>query len=419
MLAPNKYPWQTWNTGDTVTAADWQKLVDAVKNADRKPMCSEFYRNYWYLRNTKDLHTGGGYSNYMSSYTTLSIDSTYPVLNNQGVKSLVNSTSYPFYNGWYQTGLSWNMLAFNDGSTTTYDKVSAVISLYFSDVSKFTALYIRFGSNTSNYYQYSYSAASLQNGYNIKAFDLNACSTTGSPPAWSAITYFEIWTYNNVNSNATYWIMDHLQIMRNDTTDIEPYSMQQSDGDDTAWTKDIPRYGYWFQNAIDASGTTWPSPGFIRPSSTVSSRVLDLDEQLHRSFYAKVVLGCKIAGKTMSVRWEVDANNYIQTYIDGDTLYLSKCVAGGVTTKSVALGISLTKNAQVTYTVWKEDTHFVVIVAITGMNPKILECSHISTDEGVVTTGMPVANAISFLYAWVVSHNPALIMATISNDYVW
>lgn len=416
MLKPNSFPWQTWTTGDTITATDWQNLVDAIKNADRKPMGSQFYKNYWYLRNTKDLHTGGGYVGLLSGNTTGSIDNTVTVLNNQGIKCLVNSTATGFYNGFYHSGLSWNLLSFNDGSTVASNKAAIVVAIYVSDVTKFSNLYIQLGSDSSNYYAYSYTSASLQNGWNVKSFRISGMSSVGSPPALTAITYFSMFTYNGVNGLNSYWIMDNFMLMRTNTIDNEAYSMQQSDGDDTVWADDIPRYGYWYMQALD-SGTGWGYTGFIRPSSTVTRRVLDLDTQLHRNFYAKIVLACKNAGKTMSVVWYVDVDNYIEAYIESDTLYVSKCVAASVTTKSVALGASLTRNSQVTMLAWKEGDHFSIMVVTMGVT-KVLECSHISTSEGVVAVGMPVAGAISFVYNWIVSHNPNQIMETISNDVV-
>ena len=417
MLLPNTYPWQAWNTGDTITATDWQNLVDAVNNADLKPMASQFYKDYWLLRNCKDLHTGGGYTGVLSGNTTGSIDTTYSVLNNQGVKCTVNSTATGFYNGFYHSGLSWNLLALNDGSTAASNKIAVVVAFYCSDISKFTNLYIQLGSNSSNYYLYSYGVAGLQNGWNVKSFRLSGMSSTGSPPAMTSISYFSMFTYNSVSGLNSFWIMDHIQLMRVNTADSEAYSMQQSDGDDVVWADDIPRYGYWFLNALDQSATAWGNAGIIRPTSTVTRRVIDLDAQVHRTFYAKVVLACKNAGKTMSILWYVDVDNYIEAYIDGSVLYLSKCVAASVTTKSIALGVTLTKNSQVTFVVWKEGNHFTVKVDTMGVMG-FLECSHISTSEGVVSTGMPVAGAISYLYNWVVSHNPALIMETINDGYV-
>jgi hypothetical protein len=403
MLGPNEYPWQAWNTGDTLTASDWQNMADSTKQADKKPMHSEMFRNYWYLRHTKEVHTGGSYTAVKDAKTTGSIDSTLGLLDNNSIKCTVNSTSFPFNNGFYHTFASNNMLTFMDGVSTDAYWVTALVGFYISDVTKFSNLKFRLGTDGSNYYQYSFSAGSLIDGYNLKGIDLTACSQVGSP-SWTNITYIEAFQEITSNANGSYWAFDHMQIMRY-TDEHNVYPLIQSNGDDSAWTADIPRFGYFFHMAV-CSALPWPSPGMIRISSAVVPRVWDLDANTHRSFYCRTFMACKVAGKSMSLRWEVDDNNYIETYVDANTLYLKKCVAGSITTKSKSIGISLAKNANFGFTVWKEDTHFVIMMTNVSMNPCILECSHISTSEGTVCMGSPVAGAISFLYGWTVSHNP-------------
>jgi len=406
MLAPNKLPWQAWSTGDTITATIWQNLYDAAKNADKKPSSSQFLKDYWYLRNCKELLYGDDYTAALSGNTTLSIDSTLAVLNDTGVKCLVNSAATSFYNGFYKSGLSWDLLSFNDGSTATSDQVAGVIAFYISDVSKFTNLYLQLGSDSSNYYSASYSSGSLQNGWNLKAFGLSSLGTVGSPPAFDSISYFSMYTYNNVSGLNSYLILDHFMIMRNDPVDGNPYSLQQSNGiaSPETWTDDIDRYGFWFSQAEDTA-TNWGRSGITRITSTVTLRAFDIDAQLHRNFYAKVSLACKNAGKTMSIVWYVDSDNYIEAYVDSNTLYITRVASASSSTKSVALGASIVKNAQVDLFAWKEEDHFGFRVETMGVT-KILEHNHISTSEGYVAMGLPVAGAISFVYNWEVSHNP-------------
>jgi hypothetical protein len=404
MLVPNGLPWQAWSTGDTITATIWQNLYDAAKNADKKPSSSQFLKDYWYLRSCKELLLGDDYTGVLSGNTTISIDSALAILNDTGVKCLVNSAATSFYNGFYKSGLSWDLLSFNDGSVVTSDKVAGVIAFYFSDISKFTNLYLQLGSDSSNYYSAVFTSGSLQNGWNLKAFSLSSMGTVGSPPDFDNISYFSMYTYNNVSGLNSYLILDHFMIMRVSPTSTSPYSLQQSDCNDTVWTEDIARYGFWFSQAEDTA-TNWGRSGITRITSTTTLRAFDIDAHTHRNFYVKVSLACKNAGKTMSIVWYVDSDNYIEAYVDSNTLYITRVVAASSATRSVALGASIVKNAQVDLFAWKEGSHFGFRVETMGVT-KILEYSHISTSEGYIAMGLPVAGAISFVYNWEVSHNP-------------
>lgn len=415
MLVEGKFPWKDYNTGDTVTESEFQNIVDGVKNADKRPLAIDLYKEYLQDRNVKEISSAtAGAATRMDAWTTLTDDATYATLNNASYKCLVNTTSYPFYNGFSITG-TWNFLQMDDGKSYSNNYIVGLIAFYVSDITKFERLRIRFGTNPSNCYQLSFEAASLQTGYNLKALDISAVTTIGSPPALTAITYIDVWMYVNTNALNAFWCFDHLQLQLINTEDEEPWPLQVNDScDDATRTDLINRCGYWYMMSRDVLGIAWSKSGFIRPTSTIALRTFDLSNELYRDFFCKMTIGCKTVGKTNSIVWYVDANNYVECYVNSNTMYCNKCIAGTVTTTSKATGLTLVKNNYPDLMMYKINGHVLFAIKTSATLWKWIDCYHPSTEVGYVTTGQPIAT-INILYNWVVSHYPNAMIST-NND---
>jgi len=362
-------------------------------------------KDYFWERNTKEIEDFPDYTEWSlsSASTTASDDTTNNILNKSSVKFLENDNTAGWI-GIYKDIAALDLSIFNDGSASS---TSDLIYLFFyiTDITKFNTFQFKLGQDNANNYTYAVAAAGFSNGFNYLAVSKADFTPVGVPPGWNNITHLRIEATTLINSQNAYITCIYWQMVREDPL-YAGYlnALQEYMGSTTGWQNKfyviVDVVSIVYDDKIDRIGL------LLMPAS-VNPTILLLCEIAYQSFVSVIEQYCKLQNYTLGVCWYNDANNYIRTYIDNGTFYLSATQGGVTTNTTVALTNTLLKGERVIIKFEKDNDTCRAILYKNGEQIHVLEYeTTIDTDEeGYIYLCCASTSAYSLVTDFAVSHN--------------
>jgi len=380
----------TWvNGGSPAIDADNLQRFDnkllEVDNELRKSQCFNFkdWKDYYWERNTKELDNFTDYAEYTAGgSTSLSNDTTNNVIGYNAVR-FTETDNVASWIGMYQTlGAAIDLSIFNDGSASaTSDLIYLLV--YISDITKFTLVQFKLGTDNANNYSISWASGSLTTGWNVLIAQKSDFTPNGGVPGWNNITYYRVEATTTINAQNSYITCQYWQMVREDP-DWSSYmnAFQEYMGSVTGWQNKLEYWSDWYSIIYDERirrfGIMQLNPSNIQDGLAVYFDIL--------SFLGKFEFYCKLAGYTQGICWYVDANNYAETYISTSKLYLNVVEGGASTSQNVAFTNSLALNEKVIITFEKDNDTIRTIAYKAGEQQKSLvhETTISGDSEGTV-----------------------------------
>lgn len=237
--------------------------------------------------------------------------------NNLQIKDDDNSSSIMYI---YRTDTAVDLSTFNDGSTSDVDDYIN-ISYYVQDSTYISAIGLRLGTDSSNYYSTS---ITVSTGWNLATIKKSSFSSTGSP-SWSSIPYLYITVTSTNNALGKFVWFSDIRLVRDDGFYMNPFLYDNGSGAITsepyivAYTDSLITY----DQRVGKLGWT-----LTDVSSTASCVLLD-DVN---SFSIKMEAYSKHSDDGPAVRWYIDSSNYFIVSVENNYLYLKETVSGSTTT---------------------------------------------------------------------------------------
>lgn len=362
-------------------------------------------KDYFWERNTKEIEDFPDYTEWSlsSASTTASDDTTNNILNKSSVKFLENDNAAGWI-GIYKNIAALDLSIFNDGSASS---TSDLIYLFFyiTDITKFSTFQFKLGTDNANNYTYAVAAAGFSNGFNYLAVAKSDFTPVGVPPGWNNIKHLRVEATTTINAQNEYITCIYWQMVRED-----PYysgylnALQEYMGSTTGWVNKFTIF-------IDLVSVVYCDKidrlGLMYVKAYVSPTVVLLCKIAYQSFIAQLEQYCKLQNYTLGLCWYNDANNYIRTYIDNGTFYLSATQGGVTTNTTVALTNTLLKGERVLIKFEKDNDTCRSILYKNGEQIHVLEYeTTIDTDEeGYIYLCCASTSAYSLITDFAISHN--------------
>lgn len=400
----------TWVNGGApaINDTNLQSAWDILTTLD-----GEFYRaqtlnaedilEYFHSVNCKEVDNFTDYAEYTAwASTTLSNDTTNNCMGKNAVKTL-ESDNTASYVGMWKNITSLNLNTFNEGGASSSDDIVLCV-FYISDVSKVDTVSFKLGTDNANNYNVTYAAATCSTGWNVKRPAKSDFATTGAPSGWNDITYIVFQWYSKVNSQNAYITFQYCQLVREDAT-YANYANPFQKFLSASWSNYLSiALDYVFLYVDEAISKI----GFMKVNPTNNEDDLYVRSQEYTSFISKWEVYCKKAGYTNSFTWRVDANNYVETYISNNILYLDVVEAGVLTSQNIALSVNLALNERVEVYFEKSGAACKVIIKRNTEYLKTLTHSTTisTTSIGYLYTGAAGTSSYGFITDFMFSYNP-------------
>jgi hypothetical protein len=170
----------------------------------------------------KEIDNFSNYSEWTASGCDIADDTTNKVTGLASSVSINDSDDTGSTVSIYKTVSSLDLTAFDDESASdTSDLI--VLLAYCSDVSLFSDLTLKIGTDASNYYYTSVDpSADWSNGWNTIAVAKSAFDTASSPTGWDDIDYIRIDITTENNASAENISVQYLQLAK--VTDFTSYA---------------------------------------------------------------------------------------------------------------------------------------------------------------------------------------------------
>lgn len=402
----------TWINGvaPAINAVNLQAAWDILAELD-----GEFWRSqtlnaydileYFFHVNCKEIENFTNQSEFTAwASTTLSNDTTNNTMGKNAVKTL-ESDNVASYVGMWKNITSMNLETFNDGKASTTDDIILLV-FYISDVTKVSTVSYKFGDDNANNYNVAYAAATCVTGWNVKRPAKSDFATTGAPTGWNAITWECFQWYSTVNAQNAYITFQYCQLCREDSTYANYYNpFQKYIGSVSGW---VDYFGISSDYVVLYVDEAISKLGFMKVNPANNEDDLYVRSQEYTSFISKWEVYCKKAGYTNSFTWRVDANNYIETYISANVLYLDAVEGGALTSQNVALTVSLALNERIELYFEKAGSSCKVLIKRNTEHLKELthETSIADTALGYLYTGAVGASSFGLVTDFMFSYNP-------------
>jgi hypothetical protein len=360
---------------------------------------------YFFHVNCKEIDNFTDYAEYTAwASTTLSNDTTNNTMGKNAVKTLESDNTASFVGMWKNI-TSMNLETFNNGEASTADDIILLV-FYISDVTKVSTVSYKFGDDNANNYNVTYAAATCSTGWNVKRPRKSDFATTGAPSGWNDITYIVFQWYSIVNSQNAYITFQYCQLCREDVDYAGYYNpFQKYVGSVTGW---IDYFGISLDYIILYVDEAVSKLGFMKVNPSNNEDDLYVRSQEYTSFISKWEVYCKKAGYTNSFVWRVDANNYIETYISANVLYLDAVEGGVLTSQNVALSVNLALNERVELYFEKAGDSCKVLIKRNTEHLKELthETTIADTALGYLYTGAVGTSSFGLVTDFMFSYNP-------------
>jgi len=368
-------------TSPAINAINLNKNEDMLSAIDTELAYSQqfdfnYMKDYWLARNYKQISLMDDASNWTAENSTVSADTSNYQTSYSSIKVLEPDNTAG-YVSMYRTITAIDLTKFQNGidASTTADVIH--LTLYISNIAKVQACQFKLGTdNSDNYY---YVLSGLATGWNSVAVHKSAFSESGTPPAWSSITYIRCEWYSYASSQNAYITFDFLGMYRDDP-----------DGSGWCGCFAIKNADTWVNDYLSPYELTklYFDPKFgCSGISVVDNFGIDSDISLrlyktYLNFICDSTWYCTQQGEISKIRWYYDASNYIEVYISSGTAYMVLEESTGTTTESQALASTLTKGTKVNIKFEKNGTQARVIFRF-GNQPTIaLESETIITNAG-------------------------------------
>jgi hypothetical protein len=364
------------------------------------------YLDYAIENGTLDIKAFNNYIEWGTHGTcTRANEYTTILLNDVGIK-VTESDNTGGVVGISDTFSSVNCEEYPSGSPAGTDDYISMI-FYVSDATKISNVVFRIGTDASNYY---YLTSGRNTGWNVRIASKSGFATTGSPAGWDNITYIQLYYTTANNSQGEYIIYNSLKMIRANLTDFTLNPFYMNDG-----TASPPvASDYTIEKHI---------------TSTCDS-ITYYDEKLHKkgmlygytspfgafeilctvnSFSFRCEVYAKSDDNVMSLKWQIDANNYITVDIKDSNLYINETVAGTLTEVVESL-LDDYINFHDRMELWVDKTQDNILrvrLSVDGQKPVYAEweTSFSSTSAGCVSINTPANESYYFITEFVVAHN--------------
>ena len=329
------------------------------------------YIDYFRSRNTKVIdyfNDSSSWTAYVS--TTLSDDTTNTCMNNGSVQILEPNNTASWI-GMYKDISNLDLTYFENGEDSSSSSDLIMILFYVSDSTKFTHVSLDLGSDQTNNYSITYT--SFHTGWNAIYPAKSDFTSNGTPPAWSAITHIRAFAYTAANAQNEFVSFQLVYMYRQDPIYSGYFNpFQLYNGAVTGWEDmfliTLDSFGLYKDTAINRTGIM----KLDQISFTGSEKSLLIYADV-LSFVAKFEIYCKKDGEGPSITWWVDANNYLETYVSSNTLYLYYYEAGVGGSVSKAFDNNIEKDERYIVYIEKNQNFMRVILLKEGESPNIVE----------------------------------------------
>jgi hypothetical protein len=427
MLQPDKFPHQTWINGQTCTVEHFQKMNDAIENADRRPFNYQFWSNYFRKKVQNLLWKGtddGSLNGTLSPLTGVSISTNSAIqMFGDEVTTIHRTINDAGYSGAYLFSYpAINICKNANGDIYHHEDACFIYTFFISDVTEILGIYVLFGQDSDNHYRWD--VGTLQDGWNIKYIKLADVPFVGTEIALGDTFYWEFKAQFATNASGAYFAIQSLSMFRLDSEGQLPHILQESTGvnvdQNELYTNVIPRNN---SNSLYTIAPDSRFPSFNQDYNIIPIRalpehaVLDLYGRTVTDFYLKMTHGVITAGFISPITWRIGSDDYVTVYIAGHY--------GAITSKNTYTGEFTNRQSNllgensvqvgdvIELQFWKVGTAFHAIIhrlrAGTRYIHSILDSSNLRGNlEGFVFLGSNGQQYCSCVNDWTISVNPAL-----------
>jgi hypothetical protein len=334
-------------TSPAINAVNLNKNEDMLSVIDTELAYSQqfnlsYFKDYWLARNYKQISLMDDASNWTAEDSTVSADTTNCQTSYAGIKVLQNDSDA----GWvsvYRSITALDLTTFQNGidASTTADVIH--LTLYVSDITKVQTCQFKLGTDNSD--NYTYVITGLATGWNSVAVHKSAFSESGTPPAWSNITYIRCEWASYASSLNAYITFDFLGMYRNDPDNsgwCGCFAVKDADTWVDSYLHPSELARLYFDPKFKCAGI-----GVIDNFGIDSDIGIKLQTRTYLNFICDLTWYCIEQDEISKIRWYYDASNYIDVYITSGTAYMVIEQSTGTITESQALPSTLTKGTKV------------------------------------------------------------------------
>jgi len=315
-------------TSPYINAANLNKNEDALT----KVMDELSYSKHWslssilqnlYNNNCNSLLNYDDYTDWSTSGTvTLSNDVSNGLFGMAACKVLETDNSSGLITVYDTLSYTTDFTKFHSGrASVSYDYV--LFEFYVSDVTYFSEVKIRLGTDSSNYYYFTLASGSLVTGWNFPLLRKDYFNSTGSPD-WSTINYVSHHITTLANAQNQYILLDQVLLVPRDDSRVlsNPWFFDDGSGnfDEEIYVSNTIQSVIYFDNKVNKLGfqllNETASTAFVETLCTVNSFSTKIEAYSKADTY-----GC-------AVMWYIDSSNYLIVSVEGDELVIYEYVSG-------------------------------------------------------------------------------------------
>jgi hypothetical protein len=278
--------------------------------------------DYAINNNTKEIHNFENTSDFTTTgYMSLGQARASAVTFGSGGVTMQSTRSSSASIGIYDTFSSIDLTTFNFGaSSSSSDYI--FFAFFVSDSSKIRNILIRLGDDDSNcYYKFIPSWTST---WNFKKFQKSEFGTDGTPSGWDDITFLRIYVETYTNSQSDYVICNKMWLSRKDANSSASSCLYVTDG---SGNYDSAMYLQSYDDIVAYYDKYIGKKGFHSAMTSYSSDMLQVMSNVN-SFSFKCEMYAKVDEYAGSLRWYINAYNFIEVECHLNKLLITQCNNG-------------------------------------------------------------------------------------------
>jgi hypothetical protein len=369
--------------------------------------------DYAINNNTKEIHNFENNSDFTTTgYMSLGQARASAVLFGSGGVTIQSTRSSSASIGIYDTFSSIDLTTFNSGAASSLSDY-IFFAFYVSDSSKIRNILIRLGDDDTNcYYKFIPSWTST---WNFKKFQKSEFGTDGTPSGWDDITFLRIYVETYTNSQSDYVICNKMWLSRKDANSSASSCLYVTDG---SGNYDSSMYLQSYDDIVAYHDKYIGKKGFHSAMTSYSSDMLQVMSNVN-SFSFKCEMYAKIDEYAGSLRWYINAYNFIEVECQLNKLLITQCNNGDYSYIAQGTLSDFIENND-RMELWVEKTPDNIIRArleVDGMKPVYAESttdlsSTASGDLGIVSSFW---GANYFVTDFVANNNPSIPLSNFSS----
>jgi hypothetical protein len=370
--------------------------------------------DYAINNNTKEIHNFENTSDFTTTgYMSLGQARSSAVLFGSGGVTIQSSRSSAASIGIYDNFSSIDLTTFKSGaSSSSSDYI--FFAFYLSDSSKIRSILIRLGDNDTNcYYKF---ITSWSTTWNFKKFKKSEFGTDGSPSGWNDITFLRIYVETYTNSESDYVICNKMWLSRKDSNVPTSSCLYVTNG---SGSYNSSMYLQSYDDIVAYYDKYIGKKGFHSAMTSYSSDMLQIMSDVN-SFSFKCEMYAKIDEYAGSLRWYINAYNFIDVECHLNKLRIMQCYNGDYSYIAQGTLTDFISNND-RMELWVEKTPDNIIRArleVDGMKPVYAEStidisSTVAGDLGIVSSFW---GANYFVTDFVANNNPSIPLSDLGNS---